>query len=293
MKGWDDYQFILALARHKTVRGAAQTLGVNHSTVSRRLAWLNQSERQVLFERIQGGYQITEFGQNWLTAAEEMEAVILSADRKQRANQNSTLTGKVSISVSVPIAEFLLSNSLGEFRSAYPNIQLCIDATEVNVNLDRSEADVVLRSAVCPPEHLVGRRLIPYSVGFYGNREYMRNTLPQDYSWIGSQDEAETLEWIKDSPYPEAPLATSTTGYHMRYLALSAGMGLARAACFMADQNPKLVRLPNTDVFESLDLWVLTHPDLRASPRIRAVMGFLADTILNQRALIIGDNPIV
>lgn len=292
MKDWDDYRFILALARQKTLRGAAKALGVNHSTVSRKLSWLNQSAGKDLFEKTPLGYQVTPSGQQWLNTAESIEELTLSAERKLRALTDTTLSGKVSLSLSNPIAEYILPEAFTAYHQEFPNIELCIDATEAVVDLDRSEADVVVRSAKNPPEHLVGRRLFPYYVCYYADRDYFHTTSENDYTWVGSEKDAMYPQWVEQSPYPKAPVLTRTTGYHMRYLALCAGMGLARGACFMADQNPKLMRLPGATPFPTLDFWVLTHPDLRHSPRIRAVMAYLTEAMRAKQSLIQGKLPI-
>ena len=291
MKDWDDYRFILALERSGTVRGAAELLGVNHSTVSRKLAWLNTRRLAPVFERTPKGYQLTEYGRPLLKAAEEIEAIALSSERKQRAADNVDLSGSVSLSVSIPIAQYLLADSLPEFAKAFPGIELCIDASELNVDLDRSEADVVIRSTNNPPEHLVGRRLFPYAVSYYAHRDYLAETQMEDYVWIGTGGDETFPSWLKTSPYPHAPVTTRTTGYHMRYLALTSKLGLSRGACFMADTNADLVRLPGAGLFSHLDFWILTHPDLRQSPRVRAVMDFLHATMTAKKGLIQGLCP--
>lgn len=267
-------------------------LGVNHSTVSRKLAWLNEKHASPLFERNTKGYQISNFGRPWLKAAEEMEAIVLSSERRQRAQDNAELCGDVSLSVSIPIADYLLRDHLPHFNTLYPHINLCIDASELNVDLDKSEADVVIRSTNNPPEHLVGRRLFPYAVGYYGHKDYLNNTEMEDYTWIGTPQDKTFPEWVEVSPYPHAPVKVRTTGYHMRFLALTSKMGIARAACFMADCHPELTRLPNSETFMTLDFWVLTHPDLRYSPRVKAVMEFLIGALNDKKPLISGQCPL-
>lgn len=292
MKDWDNYRLILALARKKTLRAAAEALNVNHATVSRKLAWLNQTHESPVFERKPVGYHITEYGKPLLYAAEEMESVVLSSERKHKALEPEEASGQVSISVSDPFIQFILSDNLAEFAKTYPKIELCIDASEQYVNLDRSEADVVVRSTNNPPEHLVGRRLFPYAVSYYAERKYFEETSPKDYCWIGRPEDSNTPDWILHTPFPQAPLTIRTTGYESRYLALLSGMGLSRAACFMADSTPELIRLPNATVFNALDLWVLTHPDLRHSPKIKVVMQYLIEAFSNKRALLMGEKPL-
>lgn len=287
MKDWDTYRFILALERSKTLRGAAEQLGVNHSTVSRKLAWLNSCQSEPLFERHQKSYQITEYGRHWLETAEHIETLALSAERKQRA-RSQELSGKVSLSVSPPIAQYMLGEALSTFSQHYPNIELTIDASEINVDLDRSEVDVVVRTTNDPPEHLVGRRLFPYAVCYYAQKDYFYRTPSENLNWIGTDTDPKHPDWVKGTPYPDAPVTVRTTGYQMRFLALATGMGLSRGACFMADGHPDLLRLPQSEPFLTMELWILTHPDLRDSPRIKAVMTYLVEAIEAKKALIQG-----
>lgn len=292
MMDWDDYRFILALERAGTIRGAAKSLGVDHSTVSRKLAWLNSKSPAPVFERFARGYQITDSGRLLLEAAMDMEAIALSADRQLRANNHEALSGKVTLSVSQPIAQYLLFDYLSGFATRFPDIELCLDASEATVDLDKSEADLVIRTGNNPLEHLVGRRVFPYFVGYYAHRDYLAQTPMEDYVWVGTQQDETFPEWVKASPFPHAPVKVRTTGYHTRFVALQAKMGLARAACFMADTHPELVRLRGTEPFPTLDFWVLTHPDLRQSPRIRAVMDDLVQVLRDKRDLIKGRQEI-
>lgn len=282
------YRLVLAVQRAKTLRGAAVQLGVNHSTVSRKLAWLNSTYSQLVFEKTPTGYRITDFGQHLVDAAEKIEAITLSAERMNRA-RNSSLAGRVRLSVSIPIMRYLLADHLSGFVQQYPNIELVLHASERVVDLDQSEADVVIRSSQSPPDHLVGRRLFPYAVCYYAHRDYLAATPPEKRCWIGQETDDQFPEWLTASPYPELPVVLRASGYEIRHQALLAGLGMARGACFMADQEPDLVRLSGTEPFPGLDFWVLTHPDLRTSPRIKVVMRFLAEVLIAQKTRILGD----
>lgn len=300
MNDWDDYRFILALARYKTLRGAAKALHINHSTVSRKLAVLNSNKDKEVFLRGQDGYYVSKSGQALLKAAERMELLSLSAQRKFKAEEDKELSGEVSLSLSIPIAEYLLNDALAQFSKAYPNIRLSITATENSLDLDRSEADIVIRTAKQPPAHLVGKRLFPYAVSFYASKSYLEKTKKQDFVWIGAADDTRNAigidkqrpEWLQNSPYPNIPIHTRGSGYQMRYAALCAGMGLSRAACFMADQNPQLVKLPNSKTILSLDFWVLTHPDFKESPLIKTVMNYFIWALEKNRTLIMGQKSV-
>lgn len=290
MTDWDNFRFILAVSRSKSIREAANMLGVNHSTVSRKLDMLNHHYKTDVFERTRLGYQVTQFGQSLLDAALEMEAIVISSGRKADRDVID-VAGRIKLSIAVPMARYLFSETLQRITRLYPNIELVLDTSEKYVDIDRGEADIVVRSGNKPDEHLVGRKTIPYAVSYYARRDYLVSTPKNKRTWIGFENDAKFPDWLHKSPYPDAPVTMRTTNYEMRYVALCAGMGMSRAACFMADTNPDLVRLEGADVFTTLDLWVLTHPDLRETARIKVVMNELVEGIREKEPLIAGNSP--
>lgn len=283
---WDDYRLILALHREGTLRGAAHALGVNHSTVSRRLASLDPG----LFDRVSGGYRVTSRGKVIVEAAEEMEAASLKAERRARAGEQF-VSGHVTLSIPDAFGQYLLLDDFAQFRAAYPDIKLTIKSTYSFANLDRSEADIVVRATQSPPEHLVGRRLFPYYVAHYCAIDYLETTSPQDRIWIAARDGDTTPEWISRSPFPNVPMGVAIEDATMRHRMAEAGYGMTSGACYMDDLNPKLMRLPGTVPQPLQDIWVLTHPDLHKTPRIKLVMTFLIDAIMAKQDLIEGRLP--
>ena len=75
--------------------------------------------------------------------------------------------------------------------------------------------------------------------------------------------------------------------------AVEAGIGIGHLPCFIADARPALVRLVPPDPAFAGDLWLLTHPDLRHSPRVRVFLDFMAAEIAAQRAFIEGEQHVV
>ena len=114
MKDWDNYRLILALHRTGTLRGAALWLNINHSTVSRRLAWLNKEYEVEVFERTVNGYRTTSLGNQLVTAAERIEEITLATERRKRARATS-LSGEINLSVPPPIAQHLLMQTFNQF----------------------------------------------------------------------------------------------------------------------------------------------------------------------------------
>lgn len=285
---WDDYRLILALIREKTVRGAAKSLGVSHATVSRRLAHLNSRPGGPFVQKSPSGLWPSKSGEVVFEAAEQMEALVDAASRKRRATETS-LSGSLCISVPNPVMQFLLFEALTEFTDRYPGIDLTIDASDDLVDLDRAEADVVIRTSEHPPEHWVGRRLFPYMLSFYAHRDYWEQTAARDYKWIApDEDTVRWPDWLDESPHPSAPVAMRITSILGRFHALKKGLGISRAACFMADRDPDLIRLPNAPVMAAETFWVLCHPDLAKTERARAAIRFFGDYLKQNRDLIQG-----
>lgn len=283
---WDDYRLILALHREKSLRAAAKVIGVNHSTLSRRLAALDPD----LFEKTPAGYQVTTKGMAALDAAKIMEQAILEAERKARAGPDQ-ISGVVTLSIPQAIGQFLLLDDFAAFGRAHPQIRLNIKTGYAFADLDRSEADIVIRATQNPPDHLVGRRLFPYYIAHYCAPYYLQKTPVEERVWIVPSDVDQRPDWIDASAIPEARVSMAIDDATMRHRAAIAGHGLIRGACYMDDPNPGLVRLPGSLPIPKQDIWVLTHPDLRETPRIKLVMRFLIEAIIAKRDLIEGKQP--
>lgn len=289
MKNWDNYRIILALHRAGTLRGAAELMGVNHATISRKLAVINKGYENAVFERVAGGYRATSFGQEMISTAERIEDVTIGSERLLRA-QAGDISGPITLSIPPTIGQFLLLDIIHEFVRLHPKIQLSVTVSNRRVNLDRSEADVVIRGDNQPPEHLVGRCLFSYALSYYANREYLQNTHTKDLRWIAKPEDTENSDWIAQSPYPNAPIGVRIDDIVTRHMAAKAGHGLTRGACYMAEQEPALVRIPGAKVSPVQQLWILTHPDLRDTPRIKVLMQFLAAKMMSKKALAEGKN---
>lgn len=288
MNNWNDYQLILALARNKSLRAAALEMKVNHATLSRRLDVLNQHFDALVFERTAKGYLLTRLGKTLFDAAEKIEEVNRAATRARSA-MGSEYAGKITLSIPPTIGQFLLKDSLFEFSRHYPQIELIVHNTFVIEDLDKLEADIVVRGHNRPQQHLVGRRLIRYSLCFYGNRDYLQNTPREALKWIGKPDDSMFPDWTQDTDFRDVPVGIRIDDVLGRHQAAVAGHGLTRGACYMADQEPSLVRLPNVDPVPFQQLWILMHPDSRNTPRIKLLMDYLAEHIIQQRNLIEGN----
>ena len=285
---WDDYKLVLEIARGKTLRAAASRLGLNHSTVSRRLSTLERKLGGPVFDKIVGGYQATTLGAELAAIAEEMEAAAATLTRRKNAS-DASLAGPLTLSISSAIAQYLLTKDIAEFTQSYPQIDLKIQSTDRFVDMDRSEADIVIRGTDNPPDHLVGRRLFPYGISFYARTGYLETTPPEKRRWIAAPTPLDRPAWLDVSPFPDAPVGMYLDDIALRHRLTIEGYGMTPGACYMADPEPQLTRLPGAGVFPRHDLWILTHPELRNSPRVRLMMDFLTKCMKRDRDLIEGN----
>ncbi len=290
---WNDYQLILAVAQEASVRGAARRLGVSHATVSRRLAYLNALPTGPLIQKSPRGLWPTKAGSAVVEAAEKIERLTDESARLQRAAQGD-LSGPLTISVSARVLKHLLFDAVAQFADLYPQIELTLDGSDAFADLDRAEADLVIRAAQSPPEHWVGRRLFAWGLSLYASKAYLAQTSKADRKWIVPPDgEPRWSNWIEQSPYPNPRRALTFTDIDGRFEAIKRGLGMGRAACFMADPDPQLVRLPGAPVVLAEPFWLLAHPDFAKTARARVAIQFFADALSAKRALIEGRHTIV
>ncbi|WP_245427016.1 LysR family transcriptional regulator [Mesorhizobium sp. YM1C-6-2] len=287
---WDDLRVFLAVARAGSLSGAARTLGVNHSTVFRRIGAFEEVLTVRLFERQPGGYLLTPAGEELRDGALRVEEEIASLSRKV-SGQDLRLSGSVRVTTIDMLAFGLLPRHLAGFRDAYPDIEVELIVGNATLNLSRREADIALRVGNAPAETLVGRRVGRLAFAVYGSASYRARRPEADlaqHDWIGYDSEHEALVRRITRFLPEAKPTLRTNSVASALFAAKAGLGLAPLPCGLADLEPDLTRIaPLPDEF-TLDLWLLTHEDLRQTGRIRAFLDFLAEELAKEAPLLEG-----
>jgi DNA-binding transcriptional LysR family regulator len=287
---WDDLRLFLAVARSGTLSGAARVLGVNHSTVFRRIGAFEAALGVRLFERQPNGYLLTPAGEEMQAGALRVEEEIAGLSRKV-TGQDLRLSGTVRITTIDMLAYGLLPRHLADFRKLYPGIEIELVVGNAALNLSRREADVALRVGNEPPESLVGRRVGQLVFAVYGSADYCGRYTERDlaqHDWIGFDAEHAALVRRFASFLPDVTPALRANSVAAAVAAAKAGLGLAPLPCGIADLEPDLVRVaPLPDDF-ALDLWLLTHEDLRRTARIRAFLDFLAEALAKEAPLLGG-----
>lgn len=292
-ENWDDLRLFLAVARSGTLSGAARELGLNHSTLFRRVGAFEEALGVRLFDRLQGGYALTAAGEAMREGALKVEEEIAAMFRKL-TGQDVRLSGTVRITTVDMLAQGLLPRHLSAFRTAYPDIEIELVASNAALNLSRREADIALRVGNDPPESLVGRRVGRLVFAAYASTGYHERRPGGDFSkhdWVGLDSEHAPLARRFARFLPGVAPVFRANSVAVAIAAAKAGIGLAVLPCGLADTETDLVRVGDLPDDFTLDLWLLTHADLRHMARIRAVMEFLGEALHAEADLLEGRRP--
>ncbi|MGO1120632.1 LysR family transcriptional regulator [Rhodovibrionaceae bacterium A322] len=292
---WDDLKFFLAVARAGSLRGAAETLGANHATVSRRLKTLEKGLSARLFDRMSDGLKLTQLGEELQPFALRIEGEVLAASRMVSGKDESP-AGVIHLSVPPAMAATQLVDDLAEFSSLYPDIDLHMNLTNDYSDLARREADVALRvghELVGDEENVVCRHVVRYALAIFCSPDYaarIEDNGGRGLVWIGWNEEAgaTTAPWIKAGPFPHAKLRHRTMDASLQMSLASRGVGLCSLPCFMGDRHPGLVRAPFHRPQLDRSIWLLLHRDLRQTARIRALADFLVQRLQARKSAFLG-----
>ena len=293
---WDDLRSFLAIARAGSLQGAARTLGVNHSTVFRRLNALEARLGVRLFDRFPRGYALSAAGEHMLASAERVEEEILALERRLLGG-DVRLAGTLRVTTTDTLAHALLGPHLRAFQAAYPAIELELITGNAFFDLSRREADVALRPSRHPGDAMVGRKLADIAVALYGARDYLAERgRPQSEAELAghalitgdaSLAHLPATRWLARHVAPGTTVLRCNS-WLTQCAAARAGLGLVALPCFLGDRAPELVRVLPPEPSLAGELWLLTHPDLRRTARVRALMETLARGLRRERALLEG-----
>lgn len=274
---WNDLPVLIAVAEAGTLAGAAHTLGVNHSTVFRRLNALEADVSTRLFDRLPEGYVLTAVGERMLELARQAQDAVQTIDR-ELAGRDLAAAGTVRVTTAPNIARTIVPAALKALRHSHPEILVEVAVGDTDYDLNRRQADIALRATTAPPEHLIGRKVMDLQWWICGSRALRRrprtatdlSRLPLIGADAGLRRLA-AFEWL-ESNFAQDIVARANDLSTMAALA-RAGVGYA---LLPSDQKePGLRREFAVDVLRGA-LWLLTHPDLRHVRRVRVVWDALA-----------------
>ena len=293
---WDDFRLIKAIADHDGLTGAAAALSVNHSTVFRRLGQIEEFVGMPLFERRKTGYVATVAGAEMAALASRMDEDV-TAFARRLAGRDVAPSGELRITTTDTLYQNVLLPIFAAFRKAHPLIRLDVVIGNQALNLSKRDADIAIRASDMPGETLVGRRIATIAWAIYGRaadgitpEEQANPALLYQRDWVALGDQlshVKAARFVREHVAPER-IALKSSAVLGIAEAVAQGLGVGPLPCFIADQRSDLIRLlpPNPDF--ATGLWVLTHPDIRHVPRVRAFMDFCSNELARQRALFEG-----
>lgn len=278
---WNDVRYVLALARLGSVRAAGARLGVSHATVSRRLNALEGALGVRLFDRGPDGYTLTAAGRRILPTAERLEQDAAELERGV-LGEDERVAGPVVVTCGEGYVARFVVEALAEVVRRHPDVEPRVTVDSRPFDLSRREADVAVRAlgrGESPPEHLLGARVAPLVLASYVGRAHTPRLDPdaggRPDRWLGYADARTARVIIAGSRHPDLPAWGCFDSLETQVAACAAGLGLAALPVYVGDVEPALVRLGTPDLRHLGDLWVLCHPDLRQTGRVRVVRAAL------------------
>jgi DNA-binding transcriptional LysR family regulator len=290
MHSWDDFRVFLSVAETGSFSASARELGVNHSTISRRVQSLEKRHGVKLFERTQKGYRLTVAGQSILSIVGQAKEATNHASRLL-SGHDDRLEGEIKLTMPHEIFDLFLAKPLAAFSLSHPKIQLNIGVKPGLKNIANREADLAVRITPEPPEYLIGKRITYMQHALYAS--------PQVISGIERGESVPLVLWPNIHAIPSwasdnfgnAHVAMYVDDLTSMHKAVKAGVGLARMPCFYPDSVicPEVVKLDIPLPLSDWGLWLLNHVDLRNSARIRACKQIITEHMSQYLPVFLGN----
>ena len=291
---WDDLRHFLAVARSGQLQQAAERLGVDPTTVGRRLKRLEAALGQTLFEQTKDGHALTEAGER---LAERAEAMARQAEEIGASpGEPGLLGGSVRVTVSEGFGSWFVARHLPAFAAAHPRLTVDLVASSGFLNPSRREADVAILLDRPRKGPLFTRKLTDYRLRLYAAKGWLAAHGPvasradlRRHPLIGYVPDllyAPELRYLAEiAPGLEPRLRSTSINAQLHLVA--AGAGIAVLPCFMGDADPSLARLLD-EVAVTRSFWLVTHADTRRSARVGAFVDWLVAVVAANQAQLLG-----
>lgn len=290
---WDDLRYVLAVARTGSALRAAQSLGVNQTTVLRRLDLLEAAVGEPIFERRTSGLSLTEAGRVVTDAAERMEQEAQALRNKLNARQR-TIAGSVRLTASEVVDVCLVTPCLMSFHAMYPDVAVELIVSNAALDIAGGEADVGLRAGLRPQgAGVVARRLPDLDWAIYCSRAYAaergipdRQDAIAGHHIVGMEGRLAQLrswQWLANSA-PGTAIRLRCNSLLNLVSNVKAGLGLGAMPVIVGDAEPELVRCITLPPELRAELWLILREDVKSQPHIRALADFLAKFVRDKLA---------
>ncbi len=301
---WDDLRFFLAVAGAGSLSGAGQQLGVNTTTVLRRVASLEEDLGARLFERERTGYRLTAAGEKLVDALEPVDRRLSALPRDFAATGEGN-EGTVCLSASDVLASHIITPGLMGFREAHPGLELELVTDPriggaggaPRIGNPMKDVDVALRAVRPTQGDMLMRKVGDMAYGLYASASYLEaRGRPAQMADLAGHDvigfpHAEMplgpVWWMSRAEKP-ARVAFRSSSVAARAEAARLGLGLAALPCIYGDQESDLTRVFGPDLLGALELWLMARNDLAQVAHVRAVMEYLVDVVKRHRGRLEG-----
>ncbi|KXF81591.1 LysR family transcriptional regulator [Enterovibrio coralii] len=289
---WSDIPFVLAVCDTGSLSGAARTLQVNHSTVFRRIEAVEEKLAVRLFQRLSRGYVMTSAGEYFYEKAKTLRND-LNEIESQLCGEDLRLEGVLTVTTTDSVL-YWLTPLMRQFQTQHPDVELRLVSEVRSFDLMQHDADIALRPTSNPPEHFVGRALLPISYAVYAHRAYYSSLKENDAKerWICLTDDLyqSPMSKITKNAMPQNAQITVANSMMGVFELVRAGLGIAALPCYLGEQNDELVRITAPDTRYDGQLWLLAHPNLRRSARVHAFFEFVSTHIHEHIAVLTQKN---
>ncbi len=290
---WNDVRAFLAVARSGRLTAAAARLGVDHSTLSRRIAALEHSLRAKLFDRSPSGYTLTDEGRRLIPIGEEMERLAIGAGEAVGGTSTS-VAGTVRIGAPEGFGSYFLAPRIAGLKALHPRLTVQLVAAPAVFSLARRDADIVVSVSRPPAGRLTVSKLIDYDLGLYASPAYLREAPDiassadlfkhRFVSYIGELLHFPELDFLQHVA-PGGITSVESSNLVAQLKATVAGAGLCVLPAFLASREDGLVRVLPDEISLTRSLWLTVHQDLAELARVRAAVGFIRDEVEKAREL--------
>ncbi|SIO68056.1 LysR family transcriptional regulator [Paraburkholderia phenazinium] len=279
MFDWQDLQYFLVLAHTGTLSGAASELSVEHATVGRRVMSLESALGLKLIYRLPRSIRLTEDGKAIAMLARSM-AQGAQAVETYALRASSALSGTVRISVPPTIGSYCIAPHIRVLRESHPALKIVMEGSPDIAPLDRGVADIAVRMVKPEDGSLVTRRIGTVRFGLYANHTYAARPSAQweFIAYDSSLDHVKHQKWLRKN-IDGRPIVFEASDAIGQQMAVRNGVGVAVLPTLIGDNDAELVRLDIGSEPPETGLWLVTYPDLRRTPAIKAVMEFLVHCI--------------
>ena len=291
----DDLLVLLAVGRTGRYTTAAEELGLNHTTISRRIAALERAMGGRVLARVAGGWELTELGRDALAAAEVVESAVrsLAVDSTGRR----ALEGVVRISATDGFSAYIAAPAAAAVQRNHPEVAVEIVAATRRATQQRSGLDVEIVVGEPTVRRAKALRLGDYCLGLYGSRDYLdKHGAPANIAdlqrfplvyFIDSMLQVDDLD-LATSFAPAMRESVTSTNVFVHVEATRAAAGIGLLPCFMADRHEDLVRVLAESVSIRLTYWLVTRAETLRRPEVSAVVDAITARMADQREVLLG-----